>query len=64
MAGEVQEYLDAVASLGPHSTGVGCIYIKDLGAVDLDVLEAIVARPYATLTAGTFPNGARDAAEE
>jgi len=55
---------DLLERLGPHTTGVGCIYIKDLGAVDLDVLETIVGRSYATLTAGTFPNRARDAAEE
>jgi len=40
-------------SLGPHTTGVGCIYLKDLGDVDLDVLETIVARSYAALTAAT-----------
>jgi Domain of unknown function (DU1801) len=57
-------YSGLLDQLGPHSTGVGCIYIKDLSAVDLDVLESIVARSYATLTAGTFPNRARDAAEK
>ena len=59
----VGAYGELLERLGPHSTGVGCIYIKDLGAVDLDVLEAIVARSYATLTAGTFPRRARAAAE-
>jgi hypothetical protein len=51
---------DLLENLGPHTTGVGCIYIKDLQAVDLDVLEAVVARSYATLTAGTYPSRARD----
>ena len=46
--------------LGPHTTGVGCIYIKDLSKVDLAVLETIVARSYKTLTKGTYTNRARD----
>lgn len=32
----------ALAELGPHTTGVGCLYIKDLEKVDLDVLRAIL----------------------
>ena len=28
--------------LGPHGTGVGCLYVKRLADVDLDVLKAIV----------------------
>jgi hypothetical protein len=36
----------ALDRLGPHTTGVGCLYIKDLGSVDLAVLESIIARSY------------------
>ncbi|MGN7701086.1 DUF1801 domain-containing protein [Cellulosimicrobium sp. 22601] len=36
--------------LGPHTVGKGCLYVKDLDAVDLDVLEEIVRRSSATLT--------------
>lgn len=43
-----QERLDR---LGPHTTGVGCLYLKDLAAVDLAVLEAIVRQSYETVTA-------------
>ena len=57
-------YRDLLEQLGPHSTGVGCIYIKDVRAIDLDVLAEIVARLYGTLTRGTFRNRARDASEE
>ena len=32
--------------LGPHTTGVGCLYLKDLADVDLDVLEALVRESY------------------
>ncbi len=46
--------------LGPHTTGVGCVYIKDLEDVDLQVLETIVARSYAAVTAGTFSSRARE----
>jgi hypothetical protein len=42
------------------STAAGCLYVKALEDVDLDVLEAIVARSYATITAGTSPHRARD----
>jgi hypothetical protein len=46
--------------LGPHTTGVGCIYIKDLELVDLTVLERIVEQSYRTLTAGTYTLRARE----
>jgi hypothetical protein len=51
---------DLLEKLGPHTTGVGCIYLNDLQQVDLDVLEEIVTRSYARLTSGTFGNRARD----
>jgi hypothetical protein len=50
--------------LGPHKSGVGCLYIKDLERVDLDVLERIVRRSYATLTSGTFGRRAREGTED
>ena len=43
-----------LAKLGPHTTGLSCIYIKDLTNIDLAVLETIVAHSYAALTAGTY----------
>ena len=46
--------------LGPHTTGVGCLYVKDLAAVDLGVLEAIVSASYATLPDGDYGLRARD----
>jgi hypothetical protein len=30
--------------LGPHKTGKGCLYLKRLDDVDLDVLRALVER--------------------
>jgi hypothetical protein len=35
-----------LARLGPHETGAGCLYLKDLEAVDTEVLRAIVAEDY------------------
>ncbi len=35
-----------LARLGMHTTGKGCIYIKRLSDVDLDVLESLVADSY------------------
>jgi len=37
-------YSDELARLGPHTTGVGCLYIKDLEKVDLEVLRGILER--------------------
>ncbi|MDT0158054.1 hypothetical protein Q9R19_10510 [Microbacterium sp. ARD32] len=28
-------HADELAALGPHTTGVGCLYIKDLDEIDL-----------------------------
>lgn len=51
---------ESLKRLGPHTTGVGCLYIKDLEAVDLEVLEEIVASSYATLTEGVYGKRARE----
>lgn len=37
---------DELAKLGPHDTGVGCLYIKDLEAVDADVLRDVITTDY------------------
>ncbi len=49
-----------LSTLGEHSTGVGCLYVKHLDRVDLGVLERIVTASYETVTAGTFPHRARE----
>lgn len=36
------EHADALTRLGAHATGVGCLYIKDLKEVDLEVLRGIL----------------------
>jgi hypothetical protein len=54
VADGVGAHAGVLAELGPHTTGVGCIYVKDLAAVDLGVLESIVSRSYAALTSGTY----------
>ena len=56
----VDAYADLLAGLGPHRTGVACLYLTDLEQNDLRALEEIVARSYATLTAGTYGRRARD----
>jgi hypothetical protein len=47
-------HADLLEGLGPHATGVGWLYIKDLDSVDLQVLESILARSYAAVTADTY----------
>jgi hypothetical protein len=56
----VGAHAEALQRLGPHTTGVGCLYLKDLGAVDLEVLHDIVATSFRTLTRGTYTKRARD----
>lgn len=45
-------HADDLAVLGPHTTGVGCLYIKDLDEVDLDVLRRILTRSLAWVESG------------
>jgi hypothetical protein len=46
--------------LGPHTTGVGCLYINDLDMIDISVLEMIIGESYSTVTAGTYTSRARE----
>jgi len=43
---------EALARLGPHTTGAGCLYIKDLEKVDIDVLTGILKSTLAWTEAG------------
>lgn len=37
-----QEYADALRRLGPHKTGVACLYLRRLDQVDLTLLEEML----------------------
>ena len=50
--------------LGSHTTGVGCLYIRDLDKIDISVLESIVVESYGTVTADTYTLRAREGAAE
>jgi hypothetical protein len=56
----VGRYGAQLERLGPHTTGVGCLYIKDLDKIDLSVLENIIAESYRTLTDDTYMLRARE----
>jgi hypothetical protein len=56
----VRRHQDQLESLGPHTTGVGCLYIKDLDLVDLTVLEAVIAESYRNVTHEPSPFPERD----
>lgn len=60
LADGVGAHAALIERLGPHTTGVGCLYLKNLDDVDLAALEAIVAASYRTLTSGAFGQRARD----
>ncbi|MSQ78742.1 MAG: DUF1801 domain-containing protein [Flavobacteriaceae bacterium] len=38
----IKEHADALAKLGKHKTGVGCLYINRLEDVDLNVLKGMI----------------------
>ncbi|MGW8482902.1 DUF1801 domain-containing protein [Microbacterium sp. NPDC055903] len=48
----VEAHAAALGQLGPHTTGKGCLYVKDLDQVDLDVLRGILERSMAWVEAG------------
>jgi Domain of unknown function (DU1801) len=60
LADGVEAHEDLLPRLGPHTTGVGCLYLKRLQDIDVAVLQDIVARSYNTLTAGADPYRARE----
>jgi hypothetical protein len=49
----VEAHAAALERLGPHTTGVGCVYVKDASTIDLDVLAEIVDASYRAVTAGS-----------
>ena len=48
-------HADALATLGPHTTGAGCLYLKDLEQVDEAVLRGILQATYDATVAGGGP---------
>jgi len=56
----VGAHRDLLDRLGPHTTGVGCLYVKDLDTVDLETMEQIVERSFATLVDATYTRRARE----
>lgn len=54
LADGVDAHDTELAALGPHSTGVGCLYIKKVADVDKAVLESIVASSFAVVSAPGF----------
>lgn len=50
------EHAPQLATLGPHETGVGCLYLKDLETVDTEVLRQIIAEDYRRVLEGDVEN--------
>ena len=44
-----KEREEALKRLGKHSTGASCLYVNKLADIDLDVLEEMVAKDWATM---------------
>lgn len=47
-----ERHRDALARLGPHTTGAGCLYIKDLEKVDEGELRGMLERTLDYVNAG------------
>lgn len=60
LADGVGQHARLLEGLGPHTAGVGCIYLKDLSQIEVGVLEEVIRRSYATLTADTYTKRARE----
>jgi hypothetical protein len=45
-------HAEALAELGPHRTGVGCLYFPDLAGVDLARLRSILSDSYRRILEG------------
>jgi hypothetical protein len=58
----VGAHAEALGRLGPHKTGLVCLYITNLDKVDLTVLEGILTESYRTVSAGVFAQRAKDSA--
>lgn len=48
-------YADELAALGPHTISKACLYVKDLTAIDLTVLEKMIAHSYELTLNDGFP---------
>jgi hypothetical protein len=60
LADGIGPHPELLERLGPHTTGVGCLYVKDLAQVDLAVLEELVTSSYSALTDGMYGMRARE----
>lgn len=47
------QYEDLLKKLGPHKTGMGCLYIKKLSEVDCDVLKEMIASSFEQMKSRT-----------
>ncbi|MBP2436699.1 DUF1801 domain-containing protein [Microbacterium amylolyticum] len=59
----VDAHAEELAHFGPHTSGVGCLYVKDLDVCDTAALRRVIARSYRTLTAGVFGQRASESGE-
>lgn len=48
-----EPHQDLLTRLGPHTTGVGCLYVKRLDALDQSVLRELVERAFAAYNGRT-----------
>lgn len=60
LADGTANYASQLAKLGPHTTGLVCLYLKDLSKVDLGVLEEIITESADRVKSGEFVSARRE----
>ena len=54
---DMDGHAEQLARLGAHTSSVSCLYIKDLDAVDMDILLELVVSSYRAAIAGEYAAG-------
>lgn len=47
----IDRHRETLRALGPHTTGAGCLYLKDVEAVDRAILREVLSSSYRAITA-------------
>ena len=51
----VEQHTESLAGLGPHETGKGCLYLKDVGAADQSALRRLLAESARRVLSNEIP---------
>lgn len=60
IADGTEKYTKQLKNLGPHKTGVSCLYLKDLDSINIHTLKEVLAASYACVSQPGFGVAAKD----